>query len=564
MVRAQRRNDEGMALLVAMIFLILMGLLATWATSRVMNNTRSVDKYVDFQNTFEGLESAFDQAKVELITPGEDGQVGVDPTYDFTQGTPTWGDPLVTPQQLTMQPEIQYFAYTFDWATDGVDNNGDGQVDIGPETLGYHSTYAFARAARNGNVSATRSGEQIIQLVNVNIWQNAIFAGNGQAGNLINGNVSIHGSVHLLGGNLGAGGVAIAALDLSGTSLIHNNYEGLSADLRGRVPGLPTTTFNGEVVDTLWASLRVKNGLVGMSGASEVGEADQTGNSFKETMDGVYVNDGWTGTDIDANGDPQSVYSDNGWDELYDLGDAVPFPTFDDDGGRDHLAYYLQTSSDPNSGLHSIYDGDLTIEPGAGSFYWDATTMQPGDQVVGGSPGDGNMPQAGDLDPDHFYVWFDDDTDTLLINGRVPVDGNINLLAGNGASNKLINYEGKGSLLAYSGENAGGDVEISASLKTDDFPANLLGVQAENNMSIGTSAQIEIMGGFYSQNEVSTDKQTTIMGTIVGDYFNMGTNVPDIYQVPELSNAWLQNMRMIGSDPVLFPVPISWRELSIL
>mgnify|MGYP000399792675 CR=1 FL=1 len=30
-------------------------------------------------------------------------------------------------------------------------------------------------------------------------------------------------------------------------------------------------------------------------------------------------------------GDPKSVYSDNGWDENYDLGDRVSLPVLDDD-----------------------------------------------------------------------------------------------------------------------------------------------------------------------------------------------------------------------------------------
>jgi len=63
--------------------------------------------------------------------------------------------------------------------------------------------------------------------------------------------VSIHGSVHLLGNNLPDGAGALEAIDLSGTSLIHNNYDGLSVNLANRVPPLGTRSFDGEMVETL-------------------------------------------------------------------------------------------------------------------------------------------------------------------------------------------------------------------------------------------------------------------------------------------------------------------------
>ncbi len=555
------RNEEGMALLVAMVFLIMMGLLATWATSRVMDNTRNVEKYVDYQNTFEGIEAALGQATNELNTGG-DGFVGVNPAFNFANGTPTWGNAMVAPLSMATAPEIQYFAYAMNWATDGIDNNGDGLADLGPELNGYYSVYAFARASRFGSVTTRRASEQVVQGMNVNIWQNAIFAGSGQAGNLINGNVAIHGSVHLLGNSLGAGGVAIAALDMSGTSLIHNNYEGLSVDLAGRVPALPNTSFNGQNVGSLSAKLRVKNGLVGMSGNSEIGQPNNAGNTYKETMDGVYVNDGWTGNSVDANGDPKNVYSDNGWDNGYDLGNAVPFPTYANDGGQNHLSYYLQKDADTTKGLQYEYTGDLTIKPSGGNFFWDATTNT---TVVNKAIGTNGMPTKAQLNSNHYYVWYDDTTRTMVVNGRIPVKGNINLIAGNGAGNKLINYEGKGTMLAYDPNNAGGgDVTIDANLKTTAFPGtNLFGIHAQDDMSIGISSQLEIMGGFYAQDGIVVNKQTTIMGTIVGNYFDMGGQVPKIYQVPALANQWTANMRMIGSNPVMFLSPLSWRELAI-
>ena len=557
------KRDEGMALIVALIFLIVMGLTATFASSRVMNNARHIDKHVDYQNCFEGIESAFAQAQADF-NAGGGGFVGVDPDYDFTQGLPNFGDPLVNPLVIPTSPQVQYFAYSIDWANDGIDNNGDGQIDLGPEADGgYFSTYAAARVIWNNNApTAIRRAERVLQGADINVWQNAIFAGAGQAGLLINGNVSIHGSVHLLGDSLGAGGVALAAMDLSGTSLIHNNYEGLSADARSRIPGLPTTDFDGDMgIDTLNATLRVKNGYVGMSGNSEVGEQHVAGNSFKETMDGVYVTDGWIGTSVDADGNPSNVYSDNGWDNEYDLGDMVAFPKYDNDGERNHLDYYLETDPDASVGFQQVYTGDMIFTSGGESYYWNATT---GVEVSEVAPGDGAMPLQADLNPDEFYVWFDADTNTMVINGRIAVDGDISFLSGIG-QNDIINYEGKGTLLAFEGPDGGyGNIEVSVSLLAIVFPDNVIGLMAENMLNLGQTSQIEIMGAFYSEDTIDVDKQTNIVGTIVGQYFDMGGQVPAIYQVPSMSNAFSGSMRMIGSDPILMMFPVSWRELAVL
>lgn len=559
------KRNEGMALLVAMIFLVMMGLLATWATSRVMDNTRHVEKHIDYQDTFEGLEAALGRAQAELNS-GEDGMVGVDPGFNFADGFPVWGDAEVVPESMTTAPNVEYFAFSLDWATDGIDNNGDGNVDTGVEEDGYFTTYAFARVNRNGSVTALRGAEQVFQADiggGTSIWDNAIFAGSGQAGNLINGNVTIHGSVHILGDALDPGDLA---MDMSGNSGIFNNYGSLSADLRGRVPPLEQVSFGGEMVETLNATFRVKNGMVSTNGSNTIGTADQSGNSVKETLDAVYVSDGWTGNKTDGNGDPSTVHSDNGWDDGYDLGNQLAYPTYDDDGGRDHLDYYTETDPNPAQGFQQVHVGNLNIQAGGGNFYWNATT---GTKVVNKNPGSNGMPTKAQLNPNHYYVWFDDSTDTMVINGRIPVQGNLGLLSGNGNNNKLINYEGKGTFLAFDPNNAnGGDVTVNVSLKTTAFPnTNLLGVHAQDDFSIGTSSQLEIMGGFYAQDGIIVNKQTIIMGTIVGDYFDLGGQVPDIYQVPELQDAWTEAMRMIGTNPQggdLTLVPLSWRELSIL
>jgi hypothetical protein len=213
----------------------------------------------------------------------------------------------------------------------------------------------------------------------VSIWNNAIFGGVGQSGKSINGNVRIRGSVHLLGdgesftdtdkdghwddaepytdsnhnGSYDAGesftdtdgdghrdaqepfvdvngnatrDPALTVTDLGsefgGDANIGNNYEGMPSDMRALVPTPPQVAFHGETVESLKAKLRVKNGQVSLNGSATVGEPDATGGVYeKETMDGTYVSDGFTG-----NAGASQVYSDNGTKAGYDLGDMLHFP----------------------------------------------------------------------------------------------------------------------------------------------------------------------------------------------------------------------------------------------
>ena len=49
------------------------------------------------------------------------------------------------------------------------------------------------------------------------------------------------------------------------------------------------------------------------------------------------------------------------------------------------------------------------------------------------------------------------------------------------------------------------------------------------------------------------------MGTFVSNYFDMGTNVPRIYQVPTLAANLPYGM--IGAYPIFIYKKVSWREV---
>ncbi len=69
-----------------------------------------------------------------------------------------------------------------------------------------------------------------------------------------------------------------------------------------------------------------------------------------------------------------------------------------------------------------------------------------------------------------------------------------------------------------------------------------------------------MIGAFYAQGTIRSAKQNQIAGTFVATYYDMGTNVPNIYQVPALKNNLPPGMP--GGDPILVIKRQTWRERS--
>jgi hypothetical protein len=265
-------------------------------------------------------------------------------------------------------------SYTFSVADGTGDNSGKLLItSTGTATL--------------GSKSRSRRLREVLTLTeeNVSVWNNVIFGGVGQAGQSIQGNVVMRGSVHLLGegepytdvnsngrydtsanggtyfagdwyidagGHVQPGSTPVLpyvagetfwepftdlngngvwdppltqtdlADDIGGTANIGNNYSGMSSTMSALIPSCPTATVGGVAEQSLSAKLRVKHGQVSISGTATVGSSTSGGTPpVKGTMNGCYVSDGYTG-----NQGASSVYSDNGTSHTYDLGDFVNFP----------------------------------------------------------------------------------------------------------------------------------------------------------------------------------------------------------------------------------------------
>lgn len=392
----------------------------------------------------------------------------------------------------------------------------DGNIHgyaIGPDTENFYTIPYVSTALNNGtytvqlkNVSGSagdiwiRSVGSIggvaqtltvyVRMYSVSPWNYAIFAGSGASGAMVNGNVDIRGSVLILGSGLNPGDLAI---DLGGTAeFVGNNYRTLAAALRAKVPALPTVVIGGQTVETLNAKLHVKRGIIGLSGSSSVGEANVAGNAYKETADGIFVNDGFGGNQGAAN-----VFSDNGTTNAYNLGDDVRFPSLSDP----YMGYSTYQEYLRNNAL--ILTTELNNVKASSSFSY--------------SNANGSISMDG--------------SGNLTVSGIVYVDGgnSVNLVD----KGKTINYTGKGSILST------GNVQVNLNLLTagnNSFPYNNIGFMTPNDITLGTTAQMDVMGLFYAENKITCSKQTDVLGTFVSNYFDMGRNVPAIYQVPEVIN----------------------------
>jgi len=659
MKKNRQTQKEGMALVVAVMFISVSLIAVASLAMRMVNADRQVSNYIDLENCMYGINSGLSESFKE-IKAGRNGNIGIgmqDYTWDpnaasdpYSQGedpfantTPDDGayidfypaisylmeQGLLDAQNLDLSinqprwipdvPGLRYVAIDIDWGSDGIDNDGDGLVDLMDDNEEFHHTIYAISGVESGEKDKIRIVEVMAGGRDVSVWNNAIFAGGGAAGGCINGNVSMHGSVHILGDNIPVGGDAVIVVDLSGGSLIHNYYQpgaiegvidGDPVDLATCVPPISTTEVNGEEDQrTLFAELRVKHGLVSVSGSSEVGNPDTFGNGVKDLMDGIYNTDGWSGNqtiDDGGRGDPKVVYSDNGWDELYDLGSGVPFPHLTDpwqwpyeppcsEFGAPYPISDIGMKEPANASTDSAYvdaDGYYTHE----GYYSDK--LSDGDSYVGDVLLDAasndkvyiNLTQQ-EFNPDNYapvltdnaacikgddYLYYDPEKKVLEIQGQIVIEGNFTTNQQGG--DDTIYYMGKGSLLVHGNGlidtnmiSCNGITQLFDKKGKPDgyeydtansFPVNnCLGVMFSGNLVVGISSQISMLGAYYAEGMIKSSKQTTVMGTFVSTYFDMGTNVPDIYQIPTMP----QNLPigMIGMCPILNLQTVSWRELSM-
>jgi hypothetical protein len=459
----------------------------------------------------------------------------------------------------------------------------EGSSNILPTAGDPRKAWITCSANYDGYVRSVRT---YVDSRNVGIWNNAVFAGTGASGRAINGNVDIRGSMHLLGdgeaysdlngngqrdageaftdsnsngvwdpgepftdangdgvrnppepyndsNNNGIYDPPLTQTDMNssfgGNAYIGNNYSGMPAALEALVP--PPPVVGG--LETLGSEVRVKHGRIGISGSATIGyNGTVDGGTSKATIDGSYVNDGYTG-----NAGAASVFSDNGTNSGYDLGNLpIDFPLLNGIGAQPYKdkngVWWPNQEAYLNAQSLLIPVASITATTPAFSYGPDAFGNQ-----ISFTPAAGSNPAV------------------LNITGVVRVAGDLQI----GAKNSHVTYTGNGTLYATQ------DIKLDGNfLPTTGqvFPTTArCGLIAKRNMLLATgagSSQLSMAGAFYAQGTIVSAKQNQIAGTFVANYYDLGTNVPNIYQVPSLP--WNMPPAMPG-DKNYYTLKIkSWRE----
>ncbi|MBI4619775.1 MAG: pilus assembly PilX N-terminal domain-containing protein [Desulfobacterales bacterium] len=514
------KDEKGIALVVALLFLTLLSLLGIAGIITSTTDTKIAGNTLSSTKAFYIAEAGLARAEAELIN-----DLSTDQNIANSSFTATSGDITITPSSTafyTVFSNISFGAgsYTIQFKNYGTAPN-------------YESAIVLVRSTGTGPNSSTITLERYLSAENISPWNNAIFAGGGGGAAPITGNVIIAGSIHLLGNGLAATDTVFN----NQTGDCRNSNTGMDATLAGKIAGGTTSDLN--------AKFRVKNGRADMTLGS--GTIGTSASPFK----GIYVT---TGTDAgsdgvnddilggDNSGAGQNLYADKGANsaEAYDLGDYnITLPSID--------TTWMDAHSKNLTGTNQ-YVGPAGNQKGLIAGALELT----GDYKVTGTDYYPNIEQYDGVDwaSSTNGIRYNSVTNVLEIKGIVKVTS-LNI-------SDDITYAGKGTIYVTGTTNIDGNVlpATAASYPT----TNVLGVVSTGNMALPSSSQKLLTGAFYSAGTVTSSKQNELAGTIVCQNFNITAQVPKIWQVPSLATNLPPGMP--GSTPVWVFTEKTWREIT--
>jgi hypothetical protein len=116
----------------------------------------------------------------------------------------------------------------------------------------------------------------------------------------------------------------------------------------------------------------------------------------------------------------------------------------------------------------------------------------------------------------------------MRVSGMVVIEGDLVLAKDNSGG---IEYEGDAAILVAGNVSFGNSLVVRSG---QTFPTTaIIGLMTPNTITFELS-QLDVQGIFYAEDTITSTKQTDVTGTFFSNYFDMGTNVPSIYQVPSV------------------------------
>ncbi|HET7853807.1 MAG TPA: pilus assembly PilX N-terminal domain-containing protein [Candidatus Methylomirabilis sp.] len=549
------RNPHGFVLMVALLVLIVMTILglAFLTISETESRIAFYDRYA--KRALYVAEMGVERARRDLKYDARFDRDGMTNQY-FASPTPVAGgspaDCTATIPWQGLPPQKRCYDLGGPIPTGGflplytnptLDSFGDGSTYT--VLLGLRQSNKLTiRSEGTGPEGATKVVDVRAEVRDLSVWGNAAFAGGGGSGARINGNVVIAGSVHILGQGLGPTGIAA---DFGGGAGIFNWYNGLDPIFTGKVPDINPSTLDAEV--------RVKEGIVLMnSGAARVGNATSDGvpGGIKLRVDGIYTDYGFAGTYGDT-----YVFSDNGTNAKYDVPPDQPiqFPSLTGprpDGGVGTYEDYLDANSwDPvTAGVlpaSAVSGSDLRIYANTASF--DVT------------------------DGTNRLAW-DSISETLTVQGIIRIPGSLTLGGTTGPTQiGTINYTTGPTGGTFFAKRAGADWsesgtsgahQVSITVNSNLLPlgiyptAETLGFIAKDRLNMERSNN-SMAAAVFAENQVQIIKQYHVVGAVVSRFLDMGSQVPHLYQMPNLVKYLPPGMP--GGEVFNYVKILSWREL---
>ena len=413
-------------------------------------------------------------------------------------------------------------------------DNGTPVVNIRVRSTGTDGSIATP-------ATATLDGVVAIDLVDSSPYSTGAFFGDGDDGDVIRGGpVRIAGTVVVVGARPTRRRMrpplfsrSRTRLDLSGGSSITNNYAGIDDPTSGlgtlvdKLPALDPVEYNGETIESLDAALHLKDATASTGRTGQVGEPDNAGDGYKETLDAVY-------SDVPVFSRTGNVYADTMAtsdlpDDLGFPGLTAPYTDLNTGASYPSFANFLNSNS-----YAPITGGDVVIDDSTSSFSY----VDP--------MGKGSL------------IW-DADTDTLTVDGIVKINGELQIGGGGGGGGRGRGGRGGGgggsalTTVLYEGTGvvwSTDDIKINADLypvghyledgpDADSLVDGNLGLIASDEIRIdsaGGNRNVQIIATLFAEDRIEVRARANIAGSVVTNALRAnrrgGVN---IWHVPQLA-----------------------------